>query len=440
MNVNTETTVSDNRNSRVSQPIETPTNMSQSQYASTSTSQTYSTAAKTNPQAMFPKKDQAIVMHAIEPYKLSDYVKSLGTLITPKNIIFASRISNNRICIYLSSRQMVDNLLKTHNKIKIEETEITIRRLITPAKRIIISNVCPSIPHDFLETVLINSGLSLVSPISFLRAGIPGDEFSHILSFRRQVYVSPNQEENRELQTSMLITYEETNYRIFLSSDNMECYICKKSGHIASNCPNADEQFPTLTDIQTQSSKKRPAPASSPTPTEQNVAVQNLIDMETTPTPPKFKSPTTTHHLKDSKPDTETELQMKKLKKSTSTDSITNKEAYDSIQDIINKSPAEYILSSENFRSFLENSHGNNDPISEARRFTSDIRSLLNNMQTIYSQLSNRSMRNRFTRLSKKIKKQLQEEGFEVESLMSCSSQDTDRINDFSDCPANCSQ
>ncbi|RZB41733.1 hypothetical protein BDFB_013113 [Asbolus verrucosus] len=57
---------------------------------------------------VFPFKDQAIVLLATDDLILSDYVVAIGNIVTPKNIIFASRLSNGRICIYLSSKLLVD--------------------------------------------------------------------------------------------------------------------------------------------------------------------------------------------------------------------------------------------------------------------------------------------------------------------------------------------
>jgi hypothetical protein len=50
--------------------------------------------------AQFPTKEQAIVFNAIEGLKLDDYVVAIGNIVTPKNVLFASRISNSRICTY----------------------------------------------------------------------------------------------------------------------------------------------------------------------------------------------------------------------------------------------------------------------------------------------------------------------------------------------------
>lgn len=202
-----------------------------------SPSTSYSSVAKSVPKPVFPKKDQAIVLHAEENLKLFDYVKAIGDIIGAKNIIFASRISNNRICIYLSKTELVDLIVNSHSIISIGNKSFNIRRLISPTKRILISNISPCIPHDLAEIALKNLGLNLASPISFLKAGIPGDEYSHILSFRRQVFVFLPYD-NLELQTSTTIHFDNNDHRIFLSTDRMECFICKETGHIAINCPN----------------------------------------------------------------------------------------------------------------------------------------------------------------------------------------------------------
>jgi hypothetical protein len=102
----------------------------------------------------FPKKDQAIILSVDDNLKLGDYVTSISEIVEPKNITFASRISNNRVCIYLSSSQLAESLARQHKTIVIKGIDISIRRLITPSKRIILSSVCPSIPHNMLEQLI----------------------------------------------------------------------------------------------------------------------------------------------------------------------------------------------------------------------------------------------------------------------------------------------
>lgn len=71
--------------------------------------------------------------------------------------------------------------------------------------------------------------------LSYLRAGMTEPGFAHIMSFRRQVYIDPDDE--HKLPESIPITYDSTMYWIYISADNMTCFTCKQEGHIASHCP-----------------------------------------------------------------------------------------------------------------------------------------------------------------------------------------------------------
>ncbi|KAK9752443.1 hypothetical protein QE152_g4175 [Popillia japonica] len=187
----------------------------------------------------FPERDQAIVFDAIENSIKNDYIIALGELVDPKNIIFASRVSNNRICIYLSSKDLVESFMTAHGGIKLNNSIIPARRLLSPAKRIILSNVSPSLPHEILEKELKQMKLQVVSPVRFIGAGIPKEGYKHILSFRRQVYVVCN--EHDKLPDSLVIQVRGNAFRVFLTTDEIRCFQCKRIGHVASKCPtNSD--------------------------------------------------------------------------------------------------------------------------------------------------------------------------------------------------------
>nr|CAI5828754.1 unnamed protein product [Callosobruchus analis] len=183
----------------------------------------------------YPSKEQAIVFNAINGVIVQDYLLKIGPLVQPESILFCSRISNNRVCIYLSSKDVVDKSLDDYNEIVLQNSTIKVRRLITPAIRLVISNVCPTIPHEIIEDNLQRFGLNLVSPISFLRIGATVAEYSHILSFRRQVYISHTE---TAIPESFEVTFENVTYRVFISSDNQKCYTYNTAGHIAARCPN----------------------------------------------------------------------------------------------------------------------------------------------------------------------------------------------------------
>lgn len=439
----------------MNQPIDTVTNNVQpTQTSQQQPSRSYVTAAKTVPTQSFPTKNQAIIVSVVENLKLSDYVVSIGSLIGPKNLLFASRISNNRICMYLHSKDMVDKLVQTHKTIFIEGHEVNIRRLITPAKRLILSNVCPTIPHDIVKCELEKAGLKLVSPVSFMRAGIPVDQYSHVLSFRRQVYISPSEDQNYNLPHSLLIPFEETSYRIFISTDELSCFLCKQSGHIAKNCPAAKDHedlpphsqkpsdmqpTPTESDVENvhlrhstedsqivsynlteKAAQKRPAPSIGSSSNDlEELTVQGSLEKHsfTVPDiPPKENS-------------------TKKLKHSDSIEQVCYEVALEAVEKEMNKNPSKYPLSFLNLRSFLENTHGNPNPLSEAKRYTSNPTDLPHCLKNIYPLVESRTLKGRITRLTKKLTTQLNAENPEArcEAIIFSSQESLVNLDDTQD-------
>lgn len=130
---------------------------------------------------------------------------------------------------------MVDQLIQNNQNINIGNQTIKLRRLHNPDKRIILSNVFPNIPNSPILDQLLKYNIIPTSPISFLRAGSIANGLDHVLSFRRQLFISHDDIE--KLPTSMLINYNSANYRIFLSDDTVTCFLCKEKGHTSTSCP-----------------------------------------------------------------------------------------------------------------------------------------------------------------------------------------------------------
>ncbi|RZC27636.1 hypothetical protein BDFB_007686 [Asbolus verrucosus] len=180
--------------------------------------------------SVFPSKDQAIVFLATDDLILSDYVMAIGNIVTPKNIIFASRLSKFPKSNF---KLLVDEVVAKHETVTIKDKDVKLRRLLNPSRRIILSNVCPSIPHHIFENSIKALGYTMVSSMSFIKAGIDSDEYAHVLSFRRQIYVQPN--DAIDIPSSLVFKYEDTNYRIFLNFDDV-CYKCRLAGHFVNDC------------------------------------------------------------------------------------------------------------------------------------------------------------------------------------------------------------
>lgn len=198
------------------------------------TNQTY---AEISNQIVFPKREQAIVIPSIEDTKIEEYIYAVGNVVQPRNILAASRISHNRVCIYLSSAEVVADFITQHPDIVVNSHRLKVRKLISPAKRIVISNVSPHIPHAVIENELLKLNLKLMSPMTFIKYNVTNEEYNHVCSFRRQIFCIPHESEtNLALPESIVIEFENESSRIFLSDDTIYCSICKKHDHPTSKC------------------------------------------------------------------------------------------------------------------------------------------------------------------------------------------------------------
>ncbi|KAJ3648337.1 hypothetical protein Zmor_010456 [Zophobas morio] len=327
----------------------------------------------------FPTKEQAVVITAVDTLNLQDYIVAIGNVVTPKNILFASRISKNRICIYLTSKSLVDDLVTVHPCIKVKDVDVGIRRLLNPARRLILSNVCPSIPHVIFENRIKSLGLVPVSPMSFMRAGIKDEQYAHILSFRRYMYVQPD--DSIILPDSLVLKYDDTNYRVFLTYDDV-CYKCKSTGHYANECPNVT------------SSNQDPNPTVSIEETPRKRQIDD--DVSSPEISPLDLSGDTSSKINNT---------LKKKKTSDSCDSLTpTLDLLLPAQDLLNNTE-QYPLNFDQVVGFLDKASGVNDILSLLREYTNDIQGVMNLLYDVYPIVNNKSMKNRCRKILRKIKK-----------------------------------
>lgn len=372
----------------------------------------------------FPTKDQAIVMDSIENVPLSEYIIAVGKLVNPSNIRFASKISMNRVCIYLSSKEIVTNISEKNSKINIGNNTISIRPLLTKFKRVILSNVCPIIPHLVLEDELKKLNIRLASSITFLRAGIAEPGYAHILSFRRQVYVHPDDID--KIPDSLKINFDDTAYWIYLSSDDISCFLCKQKGHLAKNCEtnvsnlkesfatnlldstqkenltidplldsvtsnlNAINDFPELppppSNSITSKPQKRPLSATNSSNDDGSILNLNVSNIK--------NSDKVSHRIRLKKPKSD------KTNKNT-TDRL--EEQLLPLKPLLISEDNPYVLNYTQFKSFIERSVGNPDIKDLSTEYTTDNQALITMLRQNYLNLTERNIKNRFTRIINKL-------------------------------------
>ena len=80
--------------------------------------------ASTVANSFIPKKDQALLIDIDDNIPHKDYIIAIGNLVQPSNILFASRISKGRLCIFISSSSLINNLIDNNPFITIQITKI----------------------------------------------------------------------------------------------------------------------------------------------------------------------------------------------------------------------------------------------------------------------------------------------------------------------------
>lgn len=378
----------------------------------------YAGAATTD---IFPSKDQAIIIEAHEGLTIKDYVSKLSTVINASDIRFVSRIANNRICVFLSTKKIANYLTDNYQTFTINGIEVSVRPLLSKHVRVIISNVCPVIPHEVIKNALQQVNVQTSSNISFVRAGLPEPGMTHIMSFRRQFFVHPD--EVHKLPQSLLIPYQETSYRLFFTTDNITCFKCKSEGHIASKCPINNISLTPVINRAVENNNDNLL-AENPPSDQPCDNANDSVAMDYTNFPPINKrsfpseSSSTPENLSSNDPNCKDQApkhpKKKKAKNANvepgSQDSSTNKSMDDLLlptKTFIDSNQDQLPLSYTQFKSMLENSFGVPDPIPIVKDYSTDFNAIISMLKETYSLLNERSIKGRFTRIIKKLKRHI---------------------------------
>ena len=119
-----------------------------------------------------------------------------------------------------------------------------------------------NIPNSVLEDMLKFFKIRPASRVHNLHLRLKRDKYQHISSFCRAVYI--HDDENLILPSSILLKYNNENHRIFVTNDELHCYLCKSTGHTASSCAYEGDDEVVEEEIQNNVTNVSP-PASTST-------------------------------------------------------------------------------------------------------------------------------------------------------------------------------
>ena len=399
------------------------------------TSQVKESYSQVTQQIQVPTKEQAIIVDAIDGIKIEEYFVTIGNLIHPSNIRYGSRISHGRICIYLSSKEIADSLIEKNSKITVAGHVLEIRPLISKNKRIILSNVCPIISNDIILNELSKISIKPCSQITYIRAGLNQPGYTHVLSFRRQMYV--NIDDIPKLPPYLAIEFDNTTYYVYLSDGKLSCYQCKEEGHLAKYCKNIEKTQQSQienTHVQSNSNEEAKMMLEPNTlkinqsqcedidPSNKN-SFDDKLNFTVFKAPPlkrAYPESTLTNSSNEesnitnkipekkeiSKQNQKEEKQtIKKTKTEMSLQMSLIEENVKAAQDYFVQNNSTPSLCMDTVKKFLIDSYGNPNVLELAQIATDNISCLIETLRCVHTHASNKTFKARITRILKKLDK-----------------------------------
>jgi hypothetical protein len=173
--------------------------------------------------------------------KIQSFVEAIADICGPDNIIAASRVHGS-VIVFLSHVTWVDSLCASG--INVNGYAIHIEPLVKPATKVVISGVPPYIPDQVIENEISNFG-KIVSGLRTISLGCKNENLKHVRSFRRQIYLLLDNDNNGLDGAVLNFNYDGRRYRVYLSTDEIQCFNCFEKGHIRRNCPKLNDQSET---------------------------------------------------------------------------------------------------------------------------------------------------------------------------------------------------
>ncbi|KAI2655608.1 Transposon TX1 uncharacterized 82 kDa protein [Labeo rohita] len=178
---------------------------------------------------------------------VEDCVLAVGEIVGYDSIKSASRM-NNGVVIFVDSVDKVAMIVE--QGVEVKDTFVQAVPLVSPAKRIVLSQVPPFIGNEMLARELSRHGT--------ISLGCKSPQLKHVVSFRRQVFMILK--DNEELNLVLKFRVEDYDY-----SKKMKCFGCGIKGHLIRSCPELNTENINRNVEQGESNKSQEKDKSSDT-------------------------------------------------------------------------------------------------------------------------------------------------------------------------------
>lgn len=208
---------------------------------------------------------------------MDQYLCAVGDIVGDQNMVFAGK-NNDLVKIYLKTEYEVSKLYENHPQIVIDGKVLMVRRLSENGHRIFLCNTEPGMSDSLLLNEL-SKFTKIVSPMQFVNLGCRNARFSHLIGFRRAVFV----DNIENLPVSFNLFFENTIYKIFVVIDKVKCFRCHGEGHLVNNCPRESLASKNPSDVKNAQQSSAISIQESPILSTENDLIQNETPTSVSP-------------------------------------------------------------------------------------------------------------------------------------------------------------
>ncbi|CAM4661987.1 unnamed protein product [Lepidochelys olivacea] len=165
------------------------------------------------------------------------YVQALARVVGPTAIVAASKMYG-KVVFFLALEAATQEAVE--KGLEVGGVFVPLEPLEDLGVHLVLTSVPPFLPSAALLPALSTLGKP-VSVISPLPLGCKDPVLRHVLSFRQQVQLLPllPARNGEALEGSFLVPYQGARYRVFYSTGEARCYLCRSAGNVRRDCPLA---------------------------------------------------------------------------------------------------------------------------------------------------------------------------------------------------------
>ncbi|KAK3913019.1 Transposon TX1 uncharacterized 82 kDa protein [Frankliniella fusca] len=191
-------------------------------------------------QESVPSRKLSVILENTKECNQDDILRAVADVVGGNNILYASKLSGGRFCLYLSSESAVTTIC-ARGGVNVNNSFLKCRKYVSDATKLLLSNCPPEMSDDTLLELLKPYGKAVSKPTR-LGVSTVHNDLKHVLTWKRSVYMNFPNDAPPCPQVLHVTSREGTKHSIYIQTNQTPCYFCKSRSHPAEEC--TEENFP----------------------------------------------------------------------------------------------------------------------------------------------------------------------------------------------------